>query len=221
MAREFRDDIESYIKLDVVERCVAVGVSERPPRAGITYKAFIDPSGGANDSMTLGIAHREDKLVVIDKVVERKPPFSPASVVAEFARALKPYRIIKVIGDKYAGEWPREQFRSHGITYEPSAKPKNDLYIAMLPLLTSQMIELVDEPRLISQIASLERRTARGGRDCIDHPPNGHDDLANVVAGVASMFTSTSRYITDLSWVDGDGPVDLNARRSNWRSTRT
>ena len=31
---QFRDDIESYIKLDVVERCVAVGVSERPPRAG-------------------------------------------------------------------------------------------------------------------------------------------------------------------------------------------
>ena len=74
------------------------------------------------------------------------------------------------------------------------------------------MIELVDQPRLISQIASLERRTARGGRDSIDHPPNGHDDLANVVAGVASMFTNTSRYITDLSWVDGDGPVDLHRR---------
>ena len=195
---QFRTDVESYIKLDVVERCVAIGVSERPPLAGISYKAFIDPSGGANDSMTLGIAHREDKLVVIDKLVERKPPFSPASVVSEFARALKPYRIVRAIGDKYAGEWPREQFRSHGITYEANAKPKNDLYIALLPLLTSQMIDLVDVPRLISQIASLERRTARGGRDSIDHPPNGHDDCANAIAGVASMFMSTSRYITDL-----------------------
>ena len=149
--------------------------------------------------MTLAIAHREDKLVVIDKLVERKPPFSPASVVAEFARALKPYRVVKVIGDKYAGEWPREVFRSHGVTYEANAKPKNDLYIALLPLLSSQMIELVDAPRMISQIAALERRTARGGRDSIDHPPNGHDDLANVVAGVASMFTNASRYITDLT----------------------
>ena len=35
--------------------------------SGIRYKAFIDPSGGANDSMTLAVAHREDKLVVIDK----------------------------------------------------------------------------------------------------------------------------------------------------------
>ena len=42
---------------------------ERPPLAGIGYKAFIDPSGGANDSMTLRVAHREDKLVVIDKLV--------------------------------------------------------------------------------------------------------------------------------------------------------
>jgi hypothetical protein len=39
-------------------------------------------------------------------------------VVAEFARILKPYRVVKVIGDKYAGEWPREVFRSHGVTYE-------------------------------------------------------------------------------------------------------
>ena len=53
--------------------------------------------------------------------------------------------------------------------------------------------------RLISQIACLERRTARGGRDSIDHPPNGHDDLANVVAGVCVDVHEASRYITDLT----------------------
>jgi hypothetical protein len=37
--------------------------------------------------------------------------------------------------------------------------------------------------------AGLERRTARGGRDTIDHAPGGHDDLANVVAGVAVVAT--------------------------------
>jgi hypothetical protein len=75
------------------------------------------------------------------------------------------------------------------------------------------MIELVDSQRMISQIASLERRTARGGRDSIDHPPNGHDDLANVVAGVASMFTSASRYITDLSWVPWSAVTVLRVQR--------
>ena len=34
----------------------------------------------------------------------------------------------------------------------------------------------------------LERRTSRGGRDSIDHGPQGHDDLANVVAGVSYML---------------------------------
>jgi hypothetical protein len=38
---------------------------------------------------------------------------------------------------------------------------------------------------LVSQIAGLERRTRSGGKDVIDHPPGGHDELANAVAGAA------------------------------------
>ena len=47
------------------------------------------------------------------------------------------------------------------------------------------MIRLVDNSRLINQLAALEWKTSRGGKDTIDHPPAGHDDVANVVAGVA------------------------------------
>jgi hypothetical protein len=36
---------------------------------------------------------------------------------------------------------------------------------------------------LLAQLTGLERRTARGGRDTIDHGPGGRDDLANAVAG--------------------------------------
>src|SRR5215813_7819439 len=39
-------------------------------------------------------------------------------------------------------------------------------------------------PRLVAELCGLERRTAWGGRDSIDHGPGGHDDLANAVAGV-------------------------------------
>jgi len=38
----------------------------------------------------------------------------------------------------------------------------------------------------------LERRTARGGRDSVDHPPNAHDDVANGAAG-ALLMASTGR----------------------------
>jgi hypothetical protein len=42
---------------------------------------------------------------------------------------------------------------------------------------------LLEIRRLISQLHGLERRTARGGKDSIDHGPGQHDDLSNAVAG--------------------------------------
>ncbi|WP_148360629.1 hypothetical protein [Acidisphaera rubrifaciens] len=44
-------------------------------------------------------------------------------------------------------------------------------------------MRLLDVPRLTAQLCALERRTARGGRDSIDHAPGAHDDLANAAAG--------------------------------------
>ena len=50
--------------------------------------------------------------------------------------------------------------------------------------MNSGRAELLDHVRLSAQLVSLERRTARGGRDTIDHPPGAHDDIANAAAGV-------------------------------------
>jgi hypothetical protein len=116
-------------------------------------------------------------------VAERRPPFSPDSVVAEYAQVLKSYGVTQVQGDKYAGAWVVEAFAKHGITCEQSAEPKSTIYGNVLPLLNAGRVELLDHPRLHAQLLALERRTARGGRESIDHPPNGHDDLANGVAG--------------------------------------
>jgi hypothetical protein len=106
-----------------------------------------------------------------------------ARAVAEYADALKSYGVTKVQGDKYAGAWTVEAFTKHGITCEQSAEPKSVIYGNVLPLLNSQRVELLDYPRLHAQLLGLERRTARGGRDSIDHPPGAHDDLANAAAG--------------------------------------
>jgi hypothetical protein len=56
---------------------------------------------------------------------------------------------------------------------------------------------LVDNPRLVNQIAAPERRTSRGGKDSIDHAPGAHDDLANVVAGVA--YCAVTRFTSSVS----------------------
>jgi hypothetical protein len=122
-------------------------------------------------------------VAVLDCLRERRPPFSPEAVVAEYAELLKSYRITKIQGDRYAGEWPREQFRKQGIIHDPSASPKSDLFRDLLPLVNSQCVRLPNNRRLVSQLVGLERRTARSGRDSIDHAPGGHDDLANAVAG--------------------------------------
>jgi len=151
--------------------------------------------------MTLGIGHYlyDQQAVVVDALREVKPPFSPEAVVADFAALLKSYSIARIIGDKYAGEWPREQFSKLGITYEPSAAPKSDLYRDILPLINSRRIELLDHPRLISQLCGLERRTARSGKDSIDHGPGGHDDVCNAVAGLAAISTRYGGYDTQYT----------------------
>jgi hypothetical protein len=111
------------------------------------------------------------------------PPFSPDLVVAEFTSILKAFRISTVTADRWGGAWVVERFRTYGITCEQCAKPKSDLYKDALGVLNSGQVELLDHPKAINQICALERRTARGGRDSIDHPPNAHDDLANAICG--------------------------------------
>ena len=158
--------------------------SNRPP--ALRYTAFVDPSGGSADSMTLAIAHRDTvtKRVVLDAVRERRPPFSPDQVAKEFCDLLRTYRISKVTGDRYGGEWPRERFRVHGIQYELSEQTEVAIFMArMLPLLNAGRAELLDLPRLAAQLIGLERKTARSGRDSIDHAPGGHDDICNAAAG--------------------------------------
>ncbi len=158
------------------------GRIELPRVTGVRYCGFVDPSGGSADSMTLAIAHLDVRFV-LDLVREVKPPFSPEKIVKEFAGVLRSYGISTVIGDHYAGEWPRERFSTYGITYRPAKKSRSDIYLEMLPMLNSKQVFLLDNPRLVAQLAGLERHAARGGRETIDHAPGGHDDLANAAAG--------------------------------------
>jgi hypothetical protein len=188
--------------------------------AGVSYVAFVDPSGGSADSMTMAIGHREKDVAILDAIRERRPPFSPEDVVSEFANTLKSYRITKVTGDRYAGEWPAERFDFHGIKYEPATAPKSDLYCDLLPVINSRKVDLLDNERLVAQLCGLERRTSRGGRDSIDHAPGSHDDVANCLAGlVAELAIAAGAYVSDLSWVGGpeSGEVSTVPQPSLWQ----
>jgi hypothetical protein len=186
---EFRSDVESFISKEVLDACTIPGRHELPPVQGIRYIGVEDPSGGSGtDSMTLAISHKgSDGKAVLDLVREVRPPFSPEAVTAEFCAILQSYGITKVSGDRFAGEWPRERHHVHGKTYQPLDRTKSEFYQGALPILNSGNAELLELPRMHAQFLGLERRTARGGRDSIDHAPGGHDDISNAVAAALTL----------------------------------
>ncbi len=195
---QFRSDLESFVSRDAVEACIEPGIRERPRAANTRYGGFVDPSGGRADAFTLAIGHKDGDVVVLDCLRERHPPFDPSSAVREFAETLRDYGLATVSGDRYAGEWPVSEFRSHGIAYQASERPKGDLYRELLPLINSRRAELLDHPKLVAQLCGLERRVGRGGRDAIDHPPGAHDDLANAMAG--ALMLAVGRQRLPLVW---------------------
>jgi hypothetical protein len=85
---QFRTDVETFISREALEECVAHGLFERRPEKQHRYVAFVDPSGGSSDSMTLAISHSlgvNPTSQVLDVIRERKPPFSPEALVEEYA----------------------------------------------------------------------------------------------------------------------------------------
>src|SRR5580658_4818061 len=80
------------------------------------------------------------------------------------------------------------------------------LYNDLVPLINSRRIDLLDHAKLINQLCSLERRTARGGRDSIDHPPGSHDDLANAAGGALVLAAGEMDVVTARIRAFG-GPV--------------
>ena len=190
---QFRNDLETFVPYEVVASCVGDHVERAPLTEHAPYFAFTDPSGGSSDSFTLAIGHCEGERVVIDSIREVVPSFSPEQVIDDFARLIRSYGVARIVGDRYAGEFPREQFRKRGIHYAVADAPKSDLYRDLLPLLNSGRIVLPKSDRLVSQLCGLERRTSRAGRDSIDHSPGTHDDLANAVAGAADLVALAER----------------------------
>ena len=204
---EFRNDIETYLSLEAVRAVTVEGRLELSPVRGTTYCGFIDFAGGSGkDSATLAVAHADkrgdQRIGILDLVREVRPQFSPERVAADFARTLKGYGIKRATADRYAADFAVEALKRHGVELLPAEQPKSDLYRELLPLINSARVELLDVPRLASQLTSLERRRARGGRDSIDHPPRGRDDVANACAG-ALVIAAKQPKLHKLTWGSG------------------
>lgn len=196
---QFRTDLSDFLSEATVRACVDAGVTLRERLHGVTYRAFVDASGGSGkDSMTLAIGHTDrlglGPVHVLDVLIEKRPPFSPDVVVNEFVQMCRAYGVTAVYGDRYGGKFVQEPFTRLGVRYIPVTEDRSTLYLATLPLFNSGRLRLLDQARLVSQFTALERRTTPNGVDKVDHPRNGHDDVANAAAGVlATMELHPSR----------------------------
>lgn len=186
----FRDDIEDFVSLDLIERAQREYPPELPYVPGTKFIAHCDPAGGGQDEFTISIAHREKERAVVDLVRGRRG--SPAEIVAEYALLLKSYNIRSVTGDRYAGAWPGDEFARHAIKYEIADQDRSGLYLDTLAALNSGRVELPPCEILKRQFVGLERKTSKSGRDTVNHAPSSHDDRANSCAGAISATLKTA-----------------------------
>ena len=184
---EFRDDISGFLDDALIERAIDRGRPlELPPKAGVYYRAFADPSGGAagGDAYALAIAHKDGGRYVIDVVRGHRGPADPSEVTKEYADLCKQYHIRSVVGDAYSAEWCSSAWRREGITYIQSELNASELYIEALPVFTRGLVSIPDHAVLLRELRLLERSPTRMGKEQVTHPRGVKDDHANVVCAV-------------------------------------
>jgi hypothetical protein len=204
---EWRDDIAAYLSRELIEAAVDVGVVVRPPVPSVRYKAFADPSGGVNDSFCLGISHVENDTVLVDCLLEIISPFNPTEATADVASTLRQYDLRNVVGDRYAAGWVVDAFRRAGVEYKHSDIDRSAIYANALPLFTSGRVRLLDNRKLVTQFATLERRASSAGKDRIGHPEvaGAHDDLSNACAGALVLSSGVIRDPNTFDMVFSNG----------------
>ena len=194
----WREGISAYITREIVEACVVKNRIELLPRFDIKYTAFCDLSGGRNESASLAISHKTKDKAVLDFVREYRAPFSPNFVIEKMVDELSRYRVTRIFGDRYAGEFVSAAFQRLGIRYVSADRSKSMIYLEFIPVVSSRAVELLDSERMIAQFANLQRKTRSGGADQVDHLQGFSDDVCNSVAGAVVYTTKKGKQAGSL-----------------------
>jgi hypothetical protein len=213
---EWRQDISSFVPNEIVDSAIVRGRSIIQPSKDTPAVGFIDVSGGVHDSHTCAVAFRDNEMSVLASVRELKTP-DTESVVSEFSSMLKSFGVTRAYADRYGAEWVKNAFARHGISLVKSPHDRSAIYANFAPMLNAGKVRLLDNQRLRSQLLASERRTIRGtGRDVIDHPVGGADDLANAACGALVMaaaadWNKVSWTMTSVGWNQGDTPAKFKS----------
>jgi hypothetical protein len=184
----WREDVDDFLPIDVVDAATDWGVVERPPERNIRYVGYADAaSGTGRDAFGLAIGHAVNdaaRTIVIDLVRERKPRFVAADVIREFSHLLRSYGISEIVSDNFAAGFCSDEWMRNGIQFRACANSTAENFLFALPLLTSKRARLVDDAMLRKQLSGLQRRVV-GGHETVGHAQvaSAHDDVAAAVAG--------------------------------------
>lgn len=217
----FRTDISSMYDPFIIDKAINRGRPlEIPYRDGQKYRAFVDVAGGGGkDSYSLAIGHLENEKVIVDLVRSRAPKFNPDEVTAQHCELLKGYKIDKVYGDKWSGDWASNSFAKHGISYERSEKTKSELYLEAESPFNVERVDLPNKELLITQLKNLVRKTRSGGKDSVDTDSGQPEDEANVCAGLIFLMVKKPGPVPRIWRVGGDEPR-RETSRDDWPEFR-
>ena len=163
---------------------------EIPCREGVEYKCFVDVAGGGGkDSYSIGIGHLENEKAIVDVVRSRAPKFNPDELTSQYTDLVKRYKINKVYGDKFSGDWASNSWAKHDISYERSEKTKSELYLEAESPFNTERVDIPSKELAITQLKNLIRKTRSGGKDSVDTDSGQPEDEANVIAGVIWLLT--------------------------------
>jgi hypothetical protein len=183
--------VEAAVDRGTRERKV-VKPSAKEPLAPF-YVAAMDPAFKQDDfAFAIGHMDGEDR-VVIDLIRTWTPPpggsLKPEGILDELTPLIRTYGINHVLSDQYHFQSLASLAQDRHWFIEPLAftgTSKNNLYGNLQNLLYQDRLRLPDHPEAVNQLKSLQRIYGQQGRVAISAPPGMHDDMATVIALVAS-----------------------------------
>ena len=215
---EFRDDVGGWLPSEVIEAAVDVGITVRPPRKDFRYVSFCDPSAvRATASRPRSPTSRRTSRswIVLSRSRRRSIRPRPRPTIAG---VLKEYGLRDTIGDRYAAAWVTDGFARQGINYKHSDRDRSAIYLDVMAAFNSGRVRLLDNRRMVTQFANLERRTSPIGKDRVDHGPGGHDDLCNSAAGALVQLTFQDWSRPGAAWHE-IARREVEERRASGNST--
>jgi hypothetical protein len=186
----FREGISSLLDDAVIDGAIdSDRPLELPPREGVSYVAFADASAGRHDAFSICLGHREGDRLIADVIRARRPPFDPNAVAAEYADLARGYRCREIVGDNFAGEFVPQAFKAAGMAYRRASRTRSQLYLESVSQFMRGVVSMPNHPKLIRELRLLERQVSPSGRDRVDHPKGGSDDLSNALVGALDLLS--------------------------------